>query len=168
MSWWQWTLERAVLQMPAICWSTAIIRQERNTVIFVSNMVWKIRTISRCGALETRWTDRGRSVTRRWRSTEDLRRRPQRQCPWSIRTSSWYPAEAPTWICLRSRTGRLSHWAILMIMSTISPCISIMATATMTAMISLHSPMIWIRLSAQSLRPVIMSKRKNAAKKSWI
>ena len=32
------------------------------------------------GALETRWTDRGRSVTRRWRSTEDLRRRPQRQC----------------------------------------------------------------------------------------
>ena len=22
---------------------------------------------------------------------------------------SWYPAEAPTWICLRSRTGRLSH-----------------------------------------------------------
>ena len=32
-------LERAVLQMPAICWSTAIIRQERNTVIFVSDMV---------------------------------------------------------------------------------------------------------------------------------
>ena len=36
---WEDSVGRAVLQMPAICWSTAIIRQERNTVIFVSDMV---------------------------------------------------------------------------------------------------------------------------------
>ena len=38
------------------------------------------RGIAEHGASETKWTVRGRSVTRRWRSTEDLRRRPQRQC----------------------------------------------------------------------------------------
>ena len=47
----------------------------------------------------------------------------------------------------------------------LQPETGIMATVTMTAMIFLRSPMIWIHLSVQSLQPVIMSKRKNAAKK---
>ena len=55
---------------------------------------------------------------------------------------------------------------ILMIMWTTSPCISTMATGTTTAMISWRSPMTWIRFHPhQSSRPVIMSKRKNAAKR---
>lgn len=54
-------------------------RAEPNTVISVSNTDRKIHTDSKHGASETKWTVRGRSVTRLWMSTEDWQKKQPKQ-----------------------------------------------------------------------------------------
>ena len=63
----------------ATFWNTATIRAEPNTVISVSNTDRKIHTDSKHGASETKWTVRGRSVTRLWMSTEDWQKKQPKQ-----------------------------------------------------------------------------------------
>ena len=58
---------------------TATIRAEPNTVISVSKTDRKIHTDSKHGASETKWTVRGRSVTRLWMSTEDWQKKQPKQ-----------------------------------------------------------------------------------------